>query len=265
MKSYGTGLGGFIGKELVKQLDDVTAIPHEKIQTTVLKPFDFFYYLSSYGNLVSQTDDAKIYKANITDLLSVLLQIKDIPFKSFVYLSSSSVMLKTHTTYSRCKRAAEQILLAFLEKYNLPICIIRPFSVTGIGEQREHLIPTLIEGAMTGKTVNLVPDATHDFIDVSDVVSGIFSLSNNRARGVYQMGTGVKTKNSEVLGLVEKAAGKKIAVNYVETLRPYDNTDWVSTNFKARGYGWLPRISLEESIKRMVENYKEIEKYSKME
>lgn len=245
---YGTGLTGFLGTELSKRLD-IIPIPHDKISTIKLEPFEYFYFLSSYGNLNSQTNEEQIYKANIEDLFSILKQSKK--FKSFTFISTSSVMLKTQTTYSRTKRAAEELLLAFMEKHDLPICIIRPFSVTGAGEQPEHLIPTLLRAAESGETVNFVPNAVHDFIDVEDVVKGIISLSEHSARGIYQLGTGRATTNQQVLDLVEEITGKKIKINIVDSLRSYDNQDWVSNNFKSRGFGWLPQKSLRESIKEM--------------
>lgn len=250
---YITGSTGFIGSHLIKQLDNVTAIPHDKISSIKLKPYDYFYFLSSYGNLASQTDEDLTYKANVEDLMSILKQSKT--FKSFVYMSTSSVSLKTQTTYSRCKKASEELLLAYMEKRDLPVCIIRPFSVTGVGEQKEHLIPTLIDCAYTGKMINIDPSPTHDFIDVEDIVEGIKSLSNNHARGIYQLGTGIKTTNLRVLQIVEHVTGRKIQANYVTNVRPYDNDNWVSTNFKARMYGWLPKKSLEDSIKEMVKEY----------
>jgi nucleoside-diphosphate-sugar epimerase len=157
--------------------------------------------------------------------------------------------------YSRCKKAAEEILLSFMEKYDIPICIIRPFSITGVGEQKQHLIPTLIDAAFTGNQVNFSPDPTHDFIDVVDVVDGILSLSRNGARGIFELGNGKKYTNAEVLDIVERVTGRNIHVNVVHSLRQYDTDNWVSTNFKARGYGWLPRISLESSIEAMVHTY----------
>lgn len=260
MKVFLTGegfLGSYVRKKLLESLPlDYTHISHDKIQSTKLHPFDYFFYLSSYGNMVSQTDEDAIFKANVEDLLSILKQVVKLDFKCFVYVSSSSVALRTQTTYSRAKRAAEEILLAVMERNNKPICIIRPFSVTGIGEQQEHLIPTLIRAAFRGEQVNLDPKPTHDFIDVEDVVEGMINLSSNSAKGIYQLGTGVKTSNGEVLKLVEGATGKKIKVNIVSNLRPYDNEDWVSNNFKARSYGWLPKKTLKQSIEEMVDAYK---------
>lgn len=258
MKSIVTGSTGFLGSHLTKRLDDFIAIPHDKIQTANLPSFDYFFFCSSYGNLITQTDEDAIFKANIEDLLKVLSQVKDMKFKSFVFISTSSVKLRIQTTYSRSKKAAEEILLAVMEKNDVPICIIRPYSITGFGEQHSHLIPTLIDAAFTGTQVNLVANPTHDYIDIDDLVDGIISLATHGARGIYELGTGKVTSNIEVLELVEKITGKKINVTFIDSMRPYDNENWVSTNYKARGWGWIPKKLLEQSIREQVDDYKRV-------
>lgn len=260
MKVYLTGegfLGSHLKRKLINELPlDYVHIPHDKIQATKLNSFDYFFFLSSYGNMAQHEDEALIFKANVEDLISIAKQLPSLNFKSFVYISSSSVKLPRQTTYSRSKRAAEEILLAVIEKFNLPICIIRPFSITGYGEQKEHLIPTLIDAAYKGNQINISLDPTHDYIDVEDTVEGIMMLAKNGCRGIYELGTGIKMSNKEVLSLVEKLTGKKIKINVIKNVRDYDSKDWVSTNFKARGYGWLPKVSLEDSIKSQIDNYK---------
>jgi hypothetical protein len=114
----------------------------------------------------------------------------------------------------------------------------------------------LIDAAYTGKEVDFTPEPTHDFIDVEDVVEGIINLSEHSARGVFELGTGIKTTNFEVLELVEKITEKKVKARFIDNLRPYDNKDWVSTNFKSRSYGWLPKKTLEQSITEMVDAYR---------
>lgn len=252
--NYITGSSGFIGSHLLKYID-ATPIPHEEIKSVKLKPFDTFYFLSSYGNMASHTDHEAIMQANILDLIHVINEAIKFNFKSFVFISTSSVKLQKQTMYSRSKRAAEEILLSYRERFNKPICIIRPYSITGEGEQEEHLIPTLIRSCMKGDLINFVPHPTHDYIDVEDVVSGILNLSSNGLRGIYELGTGKCYSNQEVLELVEKVTGQKANINIVPSLRPYDNERWVSTNFRSRGFGWFPKKSLEESIVDMVKNY----------
>lgn len=259
LNNFLTGANGFIGGHLKKVLSDVVCVPHQDLPDFQPEPYDYFYFLSSYGNLATQTETDKIIQANLVDVINVLNR-SDKEFKSFVYFSSSSVKLQHQTVYSRAKRAAEEVLLSFIESQQLPICIIRPFSVTGVGEQSQHLIPTLIRSCFTGEPINFVPEPTHDFIDVSDVVDGIINLSFNKAKGIFELGSGVKYSNEQVLKIVEKVTRKKANVNIIPSLRPYDNANWVSTNFRSRSWGWMPRKSLEQSIKEMVIDYKKNER-----
>lgn len=250
-----TGAHGFLGKHLSERLGNFVSIPHEEIKTIRDLSFDRGFFLSTYGNMVTHTDENKIIQANVLDLITILSQVEFAQLQSFVYVSSSSVKLERQTMYSRTKKAAEEILLAYAEKYDAPICIIRPFSVTGVGEQPQHLIPTLIRSCMTGELVNFVPEPTHDFIDVEDVVDGIINLSQNKAKGIFELGTGISTTNAEVLRLVEEATGKKANINVVKSLRDYDNEQWVSKNYKSRGWGWIPKKSLKQSISEQVGAY----------
>jgi nucleoside-diphosphate-sugar epimerase len=248
---YVTGSKGFLGTHLTSKLEDFISIPHDKIQTTKLKPFDRFFFCSSYGNLNSQQEEDLIYKANIEDLLSILKQIKHFKFKSFVFISTSSVGLRTQTTYSRCKRAAEEILLAFMEKNDLPVCIVRPFTIYGPGDNPAHLIPTILR-SLDGEQMNFVPSPSHDYIFIDDVVDGILSLSEHGARGIYQLGYGKSYSNQEVLDLIEDITGKKAKINLVDSMRVYDTQDWFSNNYKARGYGWMPKYNLRQGLEEIV-------------
>lgn len=259
MISYLLGANGFIGSHLSKRLNAV-AVNHQDIPDQKYKHFSSLFYLASYGNLNHQHGVPEIMKANVRDVLSTVEKVIDMDFHSFTYLSTSSVKLKRQTTYSRAKRAVEEILLAHLEHYNKPICIIRPFSVTGVGEQPSHLIPTLIRSCMEGELIDFVEAPTHDFIDIEDLVDGILNLSGNAARGIFELGTGKCHTNKQVKEIVEKVTGKKANVRIVSALRDYDNEQWVSTNFRSRGWGWAPKKSLELSIREMVHAYEPAKK-----
>lgn len=254
--TYVTGSTGFVGSHLIKKLDSYTAIPHTDIPTTPITGFDRFFFLSTYGNMAQHEETDMIIQANVTDLIQVLKNI-DLRgnFRSFVFMSTSSVRLKRQTQYSRTKKAAEEILLSYLEKYDVPICIIRPYSVTGVGEQKEHLIPKLIDSCLNGTRMDFVPKAVHDYIDVEDVIKGMLNLSSHGAKGKFELGSGQGYTNQEVREIVEKVTGQPANVDIVDKMRDYDNTEWVSGNYRARMYGWIPSKTLEQSITEMVEAY----------
>jgi len=254
-ESYLTGVHGFLGSHLIGKLDKYKAIPHEEITSFRYSPYDRFFFLSTYGNMADHVDDGKILQANISDLVHVIRNTEFKDIESFVFISTSSVRLKIQTMYSRTKRAAEEILLSFAEKYNAPICIIRPYSITGVGEQPAHLIPTLIRSCLAKEKVNLVLEPVHDFIDIEDVIDGIINLSSNRARGVFELGNGIGYSNKQVLDLVEEITCKKANVKIVGNMRPYDTNDWICRNFNARRFGWNPKKTLGQSISEMVAKY----------
>ena len=78
---YITGSHGFLGTHLLQALEDreVTPIPHAKIKTIKLQPFDNFFYLSTYGNMYFHNDDKKIIQANVLDLIKIVLQVDGKP------------------------------------------------------------------------------------------------------------------------------------------------------------------------------------------
>lgn len=249
--NYVTGASGFIGKHLVPKLKGKTVtIPHTHIKEYDFKDFKRFYFLSTYGNMAHHEDPLQILEANIVHPRYVIESIlaKKLHCESFVFTSSSSVLLPVLTQYSVTKRAAEEML----QSTSLPYCIVRPYTVTGVGEQKEHLIPTLIRSCMEGYSMEFVPDATHDYVDVEDVVDAILILSKKKSKGIFELGRGVAVTNQEVLDIVEQITGRKANIKVVEQLRDYDTKEWFC---KTEGERWPQLKTLKQSIIEMVNAY----------
>ena len=260
--NYITGASGFLGSHLMKRLpmcednnhtDSFYTIPHEKIFSIKLKPFKNFYFLSSYGNMFNQKDETKIWRANFLDLFHTIRKARKFNFKSFVYISTSSVTLPIQTAYSIAKKAAEDLLLLYINEYDLPITIVRLFSMTGVGEQEEHLIPKLISSCVHGEKIDFVPEPRHDFVNVEDVVTGILYLSKNQKQGIFEIGNGKAYSNQEVLELVQKCTGYDANVRLVKSMRPYDLKKWKST--KNQWFKKLKPRTLEQTITNMVKEH----------
>lgn len=251
MTNVVTGSSGFIGSRLTNRLlelgHNVVEPPHEKLVNGCKYQGDNLFFLSTYGNMAHHGNHEQMVRANVTHLLYVLNKF----FGWTCYMSSSSVTLPVQTPYSRTKRAAEEILQALPE---LKSCIVRPYSVTGVGEQKEHLIPTLIRSCMEGEEMPFDPHPTHDFIDVEDVVDGLIQLADEQATGIYEFGWGFPVGNYHVKEMVEVATGREANVKLTTAkLRPYDNYDWYCKDFNRP---IKPKKPLIKSISEMVEAYK---------
>ena len=246
MTDYITGGSGFIGSHLAKRLHDVEHVNHLDITRNKCADCDKFFFLSTYGNMAHHDELGAVFKAGILDVHHVLTKVKP---KLFVFMSSSSVNLPVQTPYSISKMCAEHLIRSF----DVPHLITRPFSVTGVGEQKEHLIPKLIDSCLNGTRMDFVQEPVHDFIDVEDVVDGIMYLISKRFTGTFELGSGIGRTNREVLDMVQNVCGEKANVQLRKSMRPYDNEHWVCQQGIE---GWFPKKTLLESITEMVEHAK---------
>jgi len=271
---YISGSSGFIGSSFATYLDHIgnshfKITPGDRQGKCVTKPkiiLDF----ASYGNYSNQKDIGHIYEANLVRLLQLLMTTNHLPYKAFVVTGSSSeygrcdipmhemILPRPDTFYGASKLAAVSLAQVWAKEFNKPVVAVRPFSVTGPGEQQNHLIPTLIKSCMEGLEVNLVPDPVHDFIDIRDFINGVWRVVKRikDTKGqVINIGSGRQYTNMEVLEIVERETGRKANVSFVDKLRDYDKPLWVADNFRLKSLGWTQQFSLEDSVRDMVRVY----------
>lgn len=253
--TYITGASGFIGKRLMdRQRGPVRAIPHGDLETFFPESCRCVFFLSAYGNLHHQTNAAEIVKANCVDPIRLASRMPLSSLEGFVFVSTSSVSLRVQTAYSQAKLATELHLRSLVEQ-DFPAMVVRPFSVTGVGEHSCHLIPTLIRSCLKGEPMKFDPNGWHDFIDVDDVVSGLMAASELNAYGPWELGRGKCYSNEYVRELVEYVTGKKANLKRTNGLRSYDELDWKSKGPSAWPSNWTPKKPLLQSLSEMVKAY----------
>ncbi len=269
-----SGSHGFIGQAIYDHLQDrglVSSRVDRNLNFQGEGKVGTVYHLASYGNLYGQDERMKIMQANIHNTAKLLDKMDLIGCNHFVYFSSSSVYQRQHTPlkefspllggtdYADSKITAEKIAMAHANYY--PVTIVRPFSVTGVGEQSIHLIPTLIRSAIEGEEICLDPDPVHDFIDIEDVLSALDTINRHRLRDkrgwqIYNIGSGIQYSNLEVLKILEQILGKKIPFTDMKNQRDYDTvSSWRADNSRLRKLGWEPHKKLYDIVSEMVKQY----------
>jgi len=275
VRSVICGAGGFLGSNLRKHLEgnEVVVLPVEMLMdiNSMHKLFDepyHLYYLAAYGNLHGQENVQEIYRAIVNKFLNLLEATKDTPCEAIITAGTTSeygnktepmkedMFLEPQGFYGAAKAGATHLAQAWAKNYNSPIVVFRPSSMTGVGEQSIHLIPTLIRSCMFKEAMPFVSEAYHDYINVSDVCNALEILADNakeHAGEVFNVGTGVQTNNNEIKDMLEVITKEKANISTnLKFNAKYASEVWMANSDKMKNLGWKPKKTLYQSLKEMV-------------
>lgn len=207
---------------------------------------------------------------NIKGTLNALVAAKFFGVKRFIYAASSSALGSKATLpmkedapcdplnpYALQKYVGELYCKIFYNIYGLPTVALRYFNVYGPRQPREGTYTPVIGIFMTqkkrGEKLTITGDGkqTRDFTYVADVVrANILAMESEKVGHgeVINIGGG---KNHSVNEIAEMIGGEAIHV----PARPGEMQDTLADISKAMEFlGWQPEITLEEGIKKLLEN-----------
>jgi GDP-4-dehydro-6-deoxy-D-mannose reductase len=145
------------------------------------------------------------------------------------------------------------------------VVLARPFNHSGPGQSPDFLLPTLVEQFAEIKKGKRDPvvrlgnlDSARDLSDARDIVRAYRLMLEKGASGeAYNAASGRGTSVEETFEMVRKAAGETEVELEVEAsrVRASDIPFLVADIGKAkRELGWEPEISLERTVREMVED-----------
>jgi dTDP-glucose 4,6-dehydratase len=162
--------------------------------------------------------------------------------------------------YDEAKRFSEAAVMVYQKKYNLDSRIVRIFNTYGPRMRLNdgRVVPELCSQALQGKKLTVHGDGsqTRSFCFVSDLVDGIYRLSQSSERLPVNCGNPVETSVNEFAKVVQKVAGSKLEIEYLPA-RPHDPRRRCPDITKARKIlGWEPKVSLEEGLRTTIEAFR---------
>lgn len=151
--------------------------------------------------------------------------------------------------YGATKLEAEGIALAFARWYELPVCVGRIFSYTAPGQHESFLVPGLrkrIAAAAKGATLELRgARQVRDFVPAHSIASAVALLSEKRAEGIYNIGSGSGISIIDLARLIATSMGRT-DVNFAAAST--ESGGLVADIHRLLDLGWEGSGSINEAI-----------------
>jgi nucleoside-diphosphate-sugar epimerase len=227
---------------------------------------DVIFHLAAMPGLTRSWTDFDLYAGcNLTATRRLLEAVRHVPtLKRFLYASTSSVYgrygsgdeaLPTRpiSPYGVTKLAAENLCRAY-EDFDLPLVVLRYFSVYGPRQRPEMGYHLFIEALLQGRPITVYGDGLqvrgNTYVD--DCVAATVAAVDAPAGEVYNVGGGEAVSVWEILAKLESITGRHAQIRH-EPARPGDQRyTFADTTKLARHLGWRPRTTLDDGLARQV-------------
>jgi dTDP-glucose 4,6-dehydratase len=167
--------------------------------------------------------------------------------------------LAPNSPYSASKAAADLLVRAYSETYNLHVNITRCSNNYGPYQFPEKLIPVMITQAEQDRALPIYGDGQHvrDWLHVEDHCKAIdLVLHHGRKGEVYNIGGNNERTNFQVVSTILKELGKpESLIHYVEDRLGHDRRYAIDSTKIRRELGWHPQYDYESGIRQTIHWY----------
>jgi GDP-4-dehydro-6-deoxy-D-mannose reductase len=180
---------------------------------------------------------------------------------------SEAEPLSPISPYAAARVSQEFLGRLYAAGYGLDIVLTRSFNHIGPGQRAIFAIPSFIkqmvalkeQGLDRGEIVTGEVEIKRDFLDVRDVVRAYHILLKRGERGeVYNVCRGECISLAEIIHKIACILNLKISIRVDRHLiRPMENKVIYGSNTKLHSLGWKAQITLEESLREMVDYWKD--------
>lgn len=223
-------------------------------------------------------DPAPFLQTNVQGVYTLLEAARQYGVERFLQVSTDEVYgdveglspraerdcLQPSSPYAASKAAADLLCLAYRRTYRVPTLIARSSNNYGPYQHPEKLIPLAIRNLLNGEPVPVYGDGrqVRDWLFVEDNCRALLEvLERGRVGGVYNVATGVRTSNLELLRRIcmlladELAADADSLLSRIQFVRDrpgHDRAYAVSVDRIRAELGWRPTVDLQEGLRRTI-------------
>jgi len=166
--------------------------------------------------------------------------------------------------YERSKIAEETVAAAFRDIYNLPVVMSRACNIYGEFDTNRRIVSNTMRALRNNEKPLIFKNdnSLREYIYVEDVCDALVLLAENvdKTKGeVFNIGTGESVSQEQMVKKIIAVSGKKIEPVYAERDKKFYEIERQTINSEKirRAFGWKPRFTLDEGLKRTWEAEKD--------
>jgi len=242
---------------------------------TLLQDVECVYHLAAKVSVPESVLYPREYNIiNVGGTVSVMEAIRDVGVKRVVLISSGSVYgaqgeqpltettsLNPGSPYAVSKLAAEHYVRTIGALWGIETVSLRVFNAYGPGQPlpaaHPPVIPHFLRQATHGGSLVIHGDGsqTRDFVYLDDVVDAMIAASTAPTidRKVINIGSGEETSIHALADLVHQETGLDVEKLYTDNQNPGADRMCADIQLARIKLGYEPKISIEEGIRRMLE------------
>jgi dTDP-glucose 4,6-dehydratase len=217
----------------------VTLIKEDICDVTVedLGDYDYLVHFAAESHVDNSIKDGRPFiRTNVEGTFNIIecaRQNKNL--KKFIHISTDEVygdmndidtLAEAHekyplhgsSYYSASKAASDLLVEAAGRTFGLPYLITRTCNNYGAHQNAEKFIPKIIQSIKEDKTIPVYGDGrqVREWIDVEDNVQLIYELMlSDQLNEVYNIGSGERYENIEIVNMIGEMLGKTPRFEYV--------------------------------------------------
>ena len=220
-------------------------------------------HLAARAGVRPSIEQPRLYEqVNVAGTVNLLELCREFHVSRLIFGSSSSVYgassrapfseeqsdLRPISPYAATKLAGELFCYTYAHLYKLPVMALRFFTVYGPRQRPDLAIHKFVARIEAGKPIPIFGDGEtgRDYTYVDDIVAGVlgaldydFSSADGAPFEICNLGNSHPVKLSELVGMLERATGKKAIVQR-EAPQQGDVPADVGRYFKSRKAARLP-------------------------
>lgn len=258
-------------------------ITNEMITDRLIRECDVVFHLAAaVGVQLIVSDPVRVIETNIFGTHAILKLANR--YRKKVFLASTSEIYgkgnhapfkedddrilgpttRSRWCYSASKGVDEFLALAYWKEKALPVVIFRLFNTIGVRQTGQYgmVVPRFVSQALKGDPISVYGDGQQSrcFCDVSDAARAIIELADcPKAVGeVFNIGSTTEITILELARRVKALTGSRSEIVFVPYEKAYekgfdDMRRRVPDISKiSHVIGWTPRLSLDESLERII-------------